>query len=66
MISEMLSDWPAGTIAGLSMIGCCLFLLFAASCGVSALGDEMGFDSMTVQPAPGGDRFFYAEPQEKK
>lgn len=27
------------------------------------LGDEMGFDYMTVQPTGEGDRFFYAEPR---
>lgn len=28
------------------------------------LGEKMGFDYMTVQPAPGGDRFFTAIPSE--
>lgn len=28
------------------------------------LGERMGFDSMTVEPAPGGDRFFTAVPSE--
>ncbi len=28
------------------------------------LGNRMGFDAMTVQPAPGGNRFFTAIPSE--
>lgn len=31
-----------------------------------ALGERMGFDHMTVMPAPGGDRFFTAVPSETK
>lgn len=29
----------------------------------AALGEEMGFDHMTVTPSQSGDRFFYAEPK---
>jgi hypothetical protein len=31
-----------------------------------ALGREMGFDFMTVEPSGSGDRFFTAEPLEQK
>ena len=32
-----------------------------ANAAWAALGDEMGFDSMTVQPTGEGERFFSAE-----
>jgi hypothetical protein len=36
-----------------------------ANAAWAALGREMGFSEMTVEPAPGcGDRLFYAEPTE--
>lgn len=34
-----------------------------ANAAWATLGEELGFDSMTVRPAPEGDRFFYAEPR---
>jgi len=34
-----------------------------ANAAWAKLGDEMGFDPMTVRPAGGGDKFFYAEPR---
>ena len=37
-----------------------------ANAAWARLGNEMGFDSMTVQPGEGGDRFFSAEPKTDK